>query len=343
MNTELLQAWLEFLAGGALIATGGSFLARYGDMIAEKTGMGGTWIGLVLIATVTSLPELITGVSAVRLANVPDIAIGDALGSCVFNLLIIVVLDFLYRHESLYLRTSHGHILAAGFGIILLGTVSLHIQLAGSDISFGFAHVGFYVPVILVFYAIAMRTVFRYEMRSLQSTTTDTEAEHRYPDIALSTALLRYCAAALVVVAAGIWLPFSAEKLAIAMGWQQTFVGTLLVAAATSMPELAVTLAAMRIGALDMAVSNLFGSNLFNVLIVAIDDVLYTTGPILYNVSPLHGVTAMSAMIMSGVAIVALLYRPATRLFHTIGWSSLLLLSLYLLNLFFLYAYQHNS
>jgi len=336
----MLQAWFEFLAGGLLIAVAGSFLARYGDIIAEKTGMGGTWIGLALIATVTSLPELITGVSAVRLAHVPDIAIGDALGSCVFNLLIIVVLDFLYRHESLYLRVSHGHIISAGFGIILLGVVALHITLSGSDINLSIGHVGYYVPAIVLLYAVAMRTVFRYEMRALQQAPT--EVPQRYPDIALSTAVLRYLLAAAVVVLAGVWLPFSAGKLAIAMGWQQSFVGTLLVAAATSMPEVAVTIAAMRIAALDLAVSNLFGSNLFNVLIVAIDDVLYTKGPILYDVSPVHGVTALSAMIMSGVAIVALLYKPATRLFNTIGWTSLFLLSVYLFNLYFLYLYQHR-
>ncbi len=92
-----------------------------------------------------------------------------------------------------------------------------------------------------------------------------------------------------------------------------------------------------------MAISNLLGSNLFNVLIVAIDDLLYSPGPILYSTSPLHGVTALSAIIMSGVAIVALLYRPATRLFRTIGWASMLMLSLYLLNLFFLYLYQNNN
>ncbi len=324
-----------------MIAVAGTFLARYGDVIADRTGLGGTWIGLILVATVTSLPELVTGVSSVQLAGVPDIAIADALGSCVFNLLIIVVLDFLYRHESLYVQASHGHILAAGFGIILLGVVGMHILLSGSGIFLRLGHIGVYVPVIVFLYIIAMRTVFRYEKRARQLATT--EAELRYPDISLKSALIRYFLAALVVVLAGIWLPFSAEKLATAMGWEQTFVGTLLVAAATSMPEVAVTVAALRIGALDMAISNLFGSNLFNVLIVAIDDLLFTPGPILYMVSALNGVTALSATIMSGVAIVALLYRPITRLFHTVGWASLLLLTVYLLNLFFLYLYESKS
>ena len=68
---DALWVWLEFAVALLLIAAAGSRLARAGDVIAQRTGLGGTWIGLVLVATVTSLPELITGVSAVVLADAP--------------------------------------------------------------------------------------------------------------------------------------------------------------------------------------------------------------------------------------------------------------------------------
>ena len=103
--------WLQFALCAALIGLAGYRLSRYGDVIAEKTGLSGTWIGMILLATVTSLPELATGVSAVTFADTPDIALGDALGSCVFNLLILMILDFLYPKESLYMRASQGHLL----------------------------------------------------------------------------------------------------------------------------------------------------------------------------------------------------------------------------------------
>lgn len=115
--------------------------------------------------------------------------------------------------------------------------------------------------------------------------------------------------------------------------------GTLFVAFATSVPEIVVTVSALRIGALDMAIGNLLGSNLFNIAIVAVDDLFFLKGPILSHVSPLHAVSAMSAIMMTGVAITGLLYRPKTRLFQTVGWASLLLLSLYLLNSYVLYLY----
>ena len=100
----MLIVWSEFFACVVLILVAGVRLSRYGDVIAEKTGVSRTWVGLILLATVTSLPELVTGISAVALANLPNIALGDALGSCVFNLLIITVLDFLYREESVFIR-----------------------------------------------------------------------------------------------------------------------------------------------------------------------------------------------------------------------------------------------
>ena len=99
------------------------------------------------------------------------------------------------------------------------------------------------------------------------------------------------------------------------------------------------TVSALRIGALDLAISNLLGSNLFNIAIIAIDDLFYLKGPLLSHVSGLHAVSALSVVMMSGVAVVGLFYRPPTRVFRTVGWTSLLLLSIYLLNTFFLYLY----
>lgn len=329
--------WLEFLICVALIGVAGTALSRYGDVIADKTGLSGTWIGLVLLATVTSLPELVTGVSAVALAGTPDIALGDVLGSCVFNLLILTILDFLQREESVYTRASHGHILSAGFGVILIGFVGFNVLLAGSAFDVALGHVGLYTPLILVLYAVAMRTVFRYE-RAQMAAFAEEHAE-RYPEISLRQALQRYVLAALVVVGAGIWLPFIGEQIARVMEWEATFVGTLFVAFATSVPEMVVTVSAMRLGALDMAIGNLLGSNLFDILIVAVDDVFFTRGPILAHVSPVHAVSAMSAVMMTGIVIVGLLYRPKTRLFRAAGWASLLLLGVYLLNSFVLYLH----
>jgi cation:H+ antiporter len=333
----MLFVWSQFALCVALIWFAGVRLSRCGDVIAEKAHLSRTWVGVILLATVTSLPELVTGISAVALVGDPNIAMGDILGSCVFNLMIITVLDFLNREESVFTRASQGHILSAGFGVILIGFVGFNLLLRQHGITGAIGHIGVSSPIIVAMYLIAMRTVFRYERQQRAAYTE--EAVERYADVTLRQAVAGYATAAVVVVATGVALPFVANQIATVMAWQRTFVATLFVAFATSVPEMAVSIAALRMDALDMAIGNLFGSNLFNIAIVAVDDVFYLPGPILAHASPLNAVSSLSAVMMTGIAIVGLLYRPKTRLFQIVGWTGFWLFSFYLLNAYLLYLY----
>lgn len=334
-----MLVWLEFFLCLVLISSAGYRLSLYGDIIGEKLNLSRSWIGVVMVASVTSLPELVTGISSVTAAQVPDIAAGDVLGSCVFNLLLIVILDFLHREQSVYTLAKVGHTLSAGFGVILIGFVGMNILLARSGMDFAFAHIGLYTPVILLIYALSMRTVFRYEQ--MQELPVADVAGKQYQHVTLRQAVIGYGLASVVVIASGVWLPFVGKALAETMGWSEGFVGTLFIAAVTSLPEAAVSIAAVRLGALDMALGNLFGSNLFNMAILAIDDVFYMQGPLLSEVSPSHAVSAMSAILMTGIAIVGLFYRPKKRLFKTVGWTSLFILSVYLFNTYAIYLYEN--
>jgi cation:H+ antiporter len=182
-----------------------------------------------------------------------------------------------------------------------------------------------------------MRAAFVYERRAKpapQIISSDRE-------MSLRAAIARYLAAAAIVVAAGTWLPFVGTEIAEVTGWRTTFVGTLLIAGATSVPELVVTISALRLGAVDMAIGNLLGSNLFDILIIAIDDLVYTQGPLLSSVSSAHAISAFAAVVMSGIFIVALLYRPETRVRGLIGWVSISLLLVYLFTAYTVYLFGH--
>lgn len=333
----LAQIWLQFALCALLITVAGSKLSRYGDIIAEKTGLSGTWIGLVLLASVTSLPELVTGVSAVTLAATPNIALGDVLGSLVFNLAILVVLDLLHRGAPIYTKAHQGHLLSAGFGVVLIGFTGFSLLVSRHANGIAIGHVGFYTPLIVVLYFVAMRVLFDYEKRQMAAFAHDTAQQ--YANVTLRQAVLRYALAAAVVVGAGAWLPFVGDALAQAYGWNNSFVGTLFVAGATSLPELVVTLAALRLGALDMAIANLLGSNLFDILIIAVDDLFFLRGPLLSHVSGVHAVSAMSALIMTGAVVVGLIFRPAGRIFKAVGWVSVLLAGVYLANTYVLFRF----
>lgn len=325
-----LTVWAEFLTCVIAIGIAGTRLSRYGDIIAEKTGLSGNWIGLILLATATSLPELITGISAVTVADAPNIAVGDVLGSCVFNLWILVIVDLLHRDDSVYRRAHQGHVLSAAYGIALIGVVGLNLLIDGQAELPALGHVGLYTPVIILMYFVAMRSIFLYEQEKMSDFVEVVSV--RYRKVSLRRALLGYLLTSGVVVGAGVAMPFIATELATRMGWSNSFVGTLLVASATSLPELATTVGALRLGAVDMAIANLLGSNLFDILIIAIDDLLFLPGPILSHVAPIHGVSAMSAVIMTSLAIIGLFGRSGTRVFGTVGWVSLGLFAVYLLN-----------
>jgi cation:H+ antiporter len=330
-----MQLWLELIICLVVIAFAGYYLSRYGDIIAEKTGISSSWIGLTLLAMATSLPELVTGVSAVTVADVPNIAVGDVLGSTVFNLLILVLLDALYQRDTLYCRAAQGHVLSAALGALLIGFAGFSLLLDHAGMSPSSGHVAIYTPIIIVIYLAAMRAIHRYERRTIDN-YTEASAE-RYADISLKQAIAGYLVAAVAIIVTGCLLPFVAAELSLLMSWSQSFVGTLLVAAVTSAPEVAVTISALRIGAVDMAIANLLGSNLFDILILAVDDIFYVKGPLLAGVDASHAITAFTAVMMSLFVIIAFVFQPQKRALLKLTWISLGLFLMYILNAWVLF------
>lgn len=304
-------------------------------MIAEKTGLGRAWIGLILMSGVTSLPELITGISSVAFADAPDIAVGDVMGSCVFNLSLIALMDMLHGPRPIFSRAEHNHNLSAGFGVLLIGFAVLSISAAAGMPSFG--RISFSTPIIIGLYALAIRSVFLFQKRQVAQHIGEIASALQYGHISTREASVKYAANALVIVGAAAWLPFIGDRLAEATGLGRSFVGSILIAMTTSLPELVVSISALRIGAADMAIANLLGSNLFNMVILAIDDLAYPGGPLFSAVSQNHVVTGTIAVIMTGIVVVSLMYRLEKKTVLRIGWDALALILAYLVNIVILY------
>ena len=324
--------WTQFLACMVVIGYAGGKLAHHGDIIGRKTGWSGNLAGLLLLSTVTSLPELATGISAAGFAGKPDIAAGDVFGSCVFNLLILAFLDALRREEPLYHSASQDHILSGAFGVGLLALAGAALVLGERLDGLALGRVGIVSPLLVVLYVLAMRAIHTLDRR--HEGGGDGGGADPAQDIGMRRALLLYAVAALVVVAAGGYLPFVATRLSGLMGWESAFVGTLFVAAATSMPELSVAVTALRMGRVDMAVGSILGSNMFNMAMLAVDDVAYREGPLLSQVSPVHAVSVFAALAMSGLVIAALVTRTRSRVLGIMSWYSVGALVLFGLNAF---------
>lgn len=137
-----------------------------------------------------------------------------------------------------------------------------------------FGPIGGYTPLLVLLYLLALRSVLKYERREAGARPPGEGT--RYFGLSLRTAALQFVFFAGVVTVAGVWLPIAGSRISDEMGWTRTFVGTLLVAGATSLPEVVVTLSALRLRALDMAIAGLLGSNLFDLVIIAVDDGFYT-------------------------------------------------------------------
>jgi cation:H+ antiporter len=328
-------AWLllQFALCALLIARAGFVLSRSADRLAELHGWGRGWVGLALLASVTSLPELASGISAVAFVDAPNLAVGNALGACVVNLVFLVIVDAVQRHQPIYRAAGTTHLLSAGFGVVMLGFVALSL-LVGTRVPSLF-DVGAYSPLLLGLYLLALRSVQVHEQQALAAAETpDAPAP---PTAAVQRAWRHFGLAAIVVVAAGLWLPEAADRLANELQLSRSFVGTILMALVTTLPEMAVTLSALRLGALDLAIGNLLGSSLFNVMILAIDDLFYPRGPLLAAADPVHAGTAVTAMLMSGLVIIGLVMRPQGRVLRITSWISIALLSTYLVNVALVY------
>jgi cation:H+ antiporter len=330
-----MALWLTFILCAGAILVCGTNLSRYGDVIAEKTGLGRAWIGLILMASVTSLPELITGVSSVTIADTPDIAVGNVFGACVLNLSIIALMDVLHGPGSIFSRAEHGHILSAGYGIILACLASLSILANEYVPSVG--PIGLATPVIILIYAVGVRSVFLCERRKIAEFVGEMAESARYGHITSREAVVKYSVNAVVIIGVATVLPFIGDRLAEQSGLGRSFVGTVFISLATTLPELTVSLAALRIGAVDMAIANLFGSNMFNIAIIAVDDIFYAPGPLLSAVSANHVVTGFMTVLMTGIAVVGLTYRLRSKAFLRLGWDALALVLAFVVNILLLY------
>jgi len=327
--------WLGFIICCAVIVYSGSKLSKYGDIIAEKTGLSRTWTGVVLIATVTSLPELVTGISSVTYAGVPDIAVGNVLGACLLNMLIFAILDIFHQHIPLSAKDHHGHILSAGFVILLLGIVATGLFLGKIILPLGW--IGPYTLLFIFIYLFAMRLIYFHEKREISAFIKKTAAELRYKDIPTKTAYANFGVNAFVVIVVAIVLPKIGEGLAEITGLGQTFVGNIFIAIATTLPEAVVSVYAIKIGSIDLAIGNLFGSNIFNVFILAIDDIFFIKGPLLSFANPNHVIPALSAIAMTTIAVIGLTYQTGKKHLF-LAWDSLAIIFFYIINVLILFS-----
>ncbi len=303
--------WLQLAGATVIILFASNFLAKSADIIALKSGLGQSLIGVVLLATATSLPELGTGVSSVTMFDAPDLAAGDAFGSNLFNLLIIGLLDIMWRRGPILTIVSPSVVLhgVLGIGVIAIALSALIIH--GLTTTTSTWPVS---PVSMVLIAAFLTALFLIYRSERSQEDVESEEVDKYADASGAGAALTFLIAAAFIVSSAIWLAHTGDAIAEDLGWEKSFVGTQFLALSTSLPELATAVAAIRLNAPTLAISNVLGSNLFNMgFVLFVDDAAFTDGALWSHVSPIHTLTAIIAIIMTAVVIVSLTDRFRTR------------------------------
>lgn len=296
---------LQFVLLASVVVVAGVFLARCADAIADATGIGKTLVGVVLLAGATSLPEMSVGWTAVRMGAI-DLTVGDLLGSSLCNLMILAVIDLVTRRpHRLLSRFGAAHALS-GSSAIVLKCIAVLGLLSKETIELGRVSVTS-IAIIVVYLAILRLICF--DELAARKELPDTPPAHRPP---LIPNLAGFIGAAVVILLVAPYLAHVADGIAESSGLGRTFMGTLFVASVTSLPEVVASYTAVRMGTIELAVGNVFGSNAFNMLILGVLD-FATPGSLLAQASPAHVVTAIAGILVTSVTLLTLLYRAERR------------------------------
>ena len=326
MNTDLIFYLAVFAVMSGVIIGAGVLLAKSGDRIADVTGLGGLLIGMVLVAAATSLPEIAVAVSAIIVEDSPDLAIGNLFGSNMANMALLAMVDIAWRGR-VWQHVGSGHARTAAVAIALTAIAVLAV-LQPFEIVIGWVGIesiiifaGF-ISLIAWTHRSAVPAVPTGEISHEQVGAEDPAPEElggepvagrRAILHAIRWDLAKFGAAALIILVAAPILVDAADGIGREAALSDSFVGASFLAFSTSLPELATAVAAARIGAFDLAVGSLLGSNAFNMAIIFFTDLVYTDGAILADVDAAQAFVGVSAILLMSIVLAGIVHGARTR------------------------------
>jgi len=328
---SLYTSWFIFAVAAIVIAATGIRLSRLADILADRTGWGEALMGGLLLAGVTSLPDFAATLTA-AVDGYAELAMSNIMGSLAVNIVFLAVGDILYRKANLEHAAASSPNLTQAAMLIALLTIPLSAMLTPKYAVLG-VHPA--TPLLILAYLLGYRMVQNSQERPMwlprrtAQTVEDKPDKSRRSRHSLFRLWSGFITLALVIAIAGWALMNAAETIADRTVLSQTAVGALFTAVFTSLPELVTTIAAIRYGALTLAVSNIVGTNCFNMLVIAAADVVYRDGSIYHALTPQQLLWGLVTILMTAVLLLGLLQRERYGI-GRIGFESFLILVIYL-------------
>ncbi len=323
--------WLQFLISAIILVFAAVKLAEYGDAIAHHTKLSGMFIGALLIASATSLPELLTMINSINQNHI-NLTAGDLFGSSMFNMLLLGLLDMMFYKNRILRSVALKHALTASLGTMLTGMAVFFIL---SDIHLKIGWFGLDSLMMMAMYFIGV-----WLLRSNPATGAaeadreDDDATGKIPT--LRKAIIGFGITTVVLIVVAPWVVRGGAGIAQITGLGDGFIGIVLIAGVTSLPELVAMIAATRLGAYDMAVGNLFGSNVFNMFALALADLFYVQGSFLGSIDPILALAGLLAMLLTTLGLIGNLAQVERRIW-IVELDALLLILVYLAGIYLLY------
>ena len=322
-----------FAASAIVILVAGTRLTNVADALADRTGLGEALVGAVLLGASTSLSGIVTSVTAAY-AGSAELAISNAAGGIAAQTVFLAVADAVYRRANLEHAAASTANLAQGTLLISLLAIPL-MAFAGPQVTVLGVHPA--TPLMLAAYLFGLRIISKTQEEPMwgprETDETQNEADQDSEDedtagLSLTGLWLRFAAFALVIGVAGWVVARTGINIAAQTGLTATFVGGILTAVVTSLPELVTSVAAVRRGALTLAVGGIIGGNAFDTIFVAFSDIAYRDGSIYHAITGQQVYLISLTILMTGVLLLGLLRREERGIVN-IGFESFLILLLY--------------
>ena len=243
-------------------------LANYVDLIDKKTDLSGAFIGGVILAAVTSLPELFTSISAVLFVKQPDLVMGNILGSNLFNMCIFGGAALIAAKSLCRSTIGSSHFKTTVITFIMFSIMLLPVVFKKD---YTVAGISVYSIILLVLYACSIKFMAG---DSAESEGEDTS------DLTLKQIIIRFVIMAVLLVVASIFITYAADQLSETFKLGKTVGGALFLGVATSLPELTSSIALIRKGNFNACAGNVMGSGVFNFCIISVADILYRGGSV---------------------------------------------------------------